>query len=401
MPGAGTDKTKNWVADPGPIVVLVEPQLGENIGSAARAMANFGLSRLRLVKPRQAWPNEKARVMAAGADRVLADAVLYDTAAAAVADCTMVLAATARAHDQAKPVVSPEDGVRLIAPGVAAGENIAILFGRERYGLEGPEVGLADRVVTFPVNPAFASLNLSQAVLLMAYEWFKLAGSGLPFVMPQKSPPSTKQQMLAFFANLERELDKVEFFRPPEKRATMLLNLHNIFHRMEPTQQDIQTLHGVILAIADGRKGPARGGLLDGDEALMLRTLLAEHDKGQGSGSGGAVRGLSRLLRRNPTDTERALWDGLTKDRRFAGQDFKRQTPVGPHVADLVSFRLRLVAELVPDGESEAAAKSRAERRAWLAERDYRVIELRVADVEADLAGTLDRLAAAISPSTP
>jgi tRNA/rRNA methyltransferase len=401
MPGAGTDKTKNWIADPGPIVVLVEPQLGENIGSTARAMANFGLSHLRLVKPRQGWPNEKARVMAAGADRVLDGAVLYDTAAAAVADCTMVVAATARAHDQAKPVVGPEEAVRLMAPGVAAGENVAILFGRERYGLEGHEVGLADRIVTFPINPAFASLNLSQAVLVMAYEWFKLTGAGLPFAMPQKSPPATKQQLLAFFANLERELDKVEFFRPPEKRATMLLNLHNIFHRMEPSQQDIQTLHGVILAIADGRKGPARGGLLDSDEAAMLRALLAEHDKGQGSGSGGAVRGLSRLLRRNPTDAERALWDGLVKDRRFAGHDFKRQTPVGPHVADVVSFRLRLVVELLPDSESVEAARTRAERRAWMAERNYSVIELRAADVEADLGRALDRLAAAVSPSTP
>src|SRR5687767_5852237 len=244
MPGAGTDKTKNWIADPGPIVVLVEPQLGENIGASARAMANFGISRLRLVKPKQGWPNEKARVMAAGADRVLEAAELYDTVAAAVADCVMVLAATARAHDQAKPVIGPAEAMQWIAPRVAAGANVAILFGRERYGLEGEEVGLADRIVTFPVNPAFASLNLSQAVLVMAYEWFKLAGSGLPFVMPQKSPPATKQQLLAFFANLERELDNVEFFRPPEKRAGMLLNLHNIFQRMELTQQDIQTLHG-------------------------------------------------------------------------------------------------------------------------------------------------------------
>ena len=401
MPGAGTDKTKNWVAEPGPIVVLVEPQLGENIGSAARAMANFGLSQMRLVKPRQAWPNEKAHVMAAGADRVLDGAVLYDTAAAAVADCTMVMASTARAHDQAKPVVGPEEAVRLMAQGVAAGQKVAILFGRERYGLEGHEVGLADRIVTFPINPAFASVNLSQAVLVMAYEWFKFAGKGLPFAMPRKSPPATKQQLLAFFTNLERELDKVEFFRPPEKRAGMLLNLHNIFHRMEPTQQDIQTLHGVILAIADGRKGPARGGLLDSDEALMLRALLAEHDKGVGSGAGGAVRGLSRLLRRNPTDAERALWDGMTKDRRFSGHEFKRQTPIGPHVADLVSFRLRLVVELVPEAEAEAAKKSRAERHAWFAERNYSVIELGVADVEADLGRALDRLAAAVSPSEP
>ncbi len=401
MPGAGTDKTKNWAVAPGPIVILVEPQLGENIGSTARAMANFGLSRLRLVKPRQGWPNEKAHVMAAGADRVLEAAELFDSAAAAVADCTMVFAATARAHDQAKPVVGPQEAASLMVPAVAAGDNVALMFGRERYGLDGDEVGLADRIVTFPVNPAFASLNLGQAVLVMAYEWFKLAGSGLPFAMPQRSPPATKQQLHAFFANLERELDKVEFFRPPEKRATMLVNLKNIFNRMEPTQQDVQTLHGVILAIADGRKGPARGGLLDSDEALVLRSLLAEHDKAKGSGAGGAVRGLSRLLRRNPTDAERALWDAVTKDRRFAGQEFKRQTPVGPHVADMVSFRLRLVVELVPDGEGEAAGKARAERRAWLTERDYRVIVLSAADVEADLAGALDRLAAAISPSAP
>ena len=139
---------------------------------------------------------------------MLEAAELYDTAAAAIGDCTLVFAATARAHDQAKPVAGPDEAVRLMAPRVAAGESVAVLFGRERYGLEGHEVGLADRIVTFPVNPAFASLNLSQAVLVMAYEWFKLTGEGLPFAMPQKSPPATKQQLLAFFANLERELDK-------------------------------------------------------------------------------------------------------------------------------------------------------------------------------------------------
>ena len=215
--------------------------------------------------------------------------------------------------------------------------------------------------------------------------------------MPQKSPPATKQQLLAFFANLERELDKVEFFRPPEKRAGMLLNLHNIFQRMELTQQDIQTLHGVIMAIADGRKGPARGGVLDSDEALMLRALLAEHDKGTGSGAGGAVRGLSRLLRRNPTDTERTLWDRLVKDRRFSGHDFKRQIPIGPHVADLVSFRLRLVVELVPPDETEAARKSRAERNAWLAERNYSRDRMPAAEVGADVGAALDRIAAVSS----
>jgi len=145
MPGAGTDKTKNWVQQPGPVVILVEPQMGENIGSAARAMANFGLGRLRIVKPREGWPNPQARKMASGADRVLDDAVVYDTLAEAIADCTLVFATTARAHDQAKPVVDAEVAAREAAPKVAAGETVGILFGRERIGLENHEVALADR----------------------------------------------------------------------------------------------------------------------------------------------------------------------------------------------------------------------------------------------------------------
>ncbi|MBV8242345.1 MAG: RNA methyltransferase, partial [Hyphomicrobiales bacterium] len=175
MPGAGTDKTKNWIETSGPIIVLVEPQLGENIGATARVMANFALNRLRLVKPRDGWPNIHARRAASGADRILEAAALFDTLEAAIADCTLVLAATARAHDQAKPVIGPDAAAGLLAPHVAAGERVAVLFGRERYGLENHEVALADRILTFPVNPAFASLNLAQAVAVVAYEWFKLA----------------------------------------------------------------------------------------------------------------------------------------------------------------------------------------------------------------------------------
>ena len=156
MPGAGTDKTKRWLATPAPVVVLVEPQLGENIGAAARAMANFGLSRLRLVKPKQGWPNERATVMAAGADRILEAAELYDSLEQAIGDCTFVLATTARVHDQAKPVVSAEQAAAEMVPRVAGGETVALVFGRERYGLENHEVGQADRIVTLPVNPAFA-----------------------------------------------------------------------------------------------------------------------------------------------------------------------------------------------------------------------------------------------------
>src|SRR5882672_10223143 len=221
MPGAGTDKTKRWIEQPAPVVVLVEPQLGENIGAAARAMANFGLARLRLVKPLQGWPNERARVMAAGADRILDAAVLYDSLNDAIGDCNFVFATSARNHDQAKPVISPDAAASEMVTRVVAGENVAIIFGRERIGLENHEVALADRIVTLPVNPAFASLNLAQAVVVVAYEWFKRAGGGeLPFAMPEKSPQAPKQQLDAFFADLERELERVEFFRPEEKRST-------------------------------------------------------------------------------------------------------------------------------------------------------------------------------------
>lgn len=394
MPGAGTDKTKNWVREPGPVVVLIEPQLGENIGAAARAMANFGLSRLRLVKPRDGWPNVHARRAASGADRVLDDATLHDTVRAAIADCTLVLATTARAHDQAKPVLSPETAAAELAQHIAAGDDVAILFGRERWGLTNEEVALADRVVTFPVNPAFASLNLAQAVALMSYEWFKrTTGNALPFAMPQKSERAGKEQVQAFFDNLERALDAVEFFRPEDKRPTMLVNLRNIFARMQPTKQDMQTLHGIVMALSEGRKGPARGGVLDGEQARSLRALLAEYGDGRSPGERSPVRGLSRLLRRNPTEAERKLWDALTKDRRFAGRGFKRQVPVGAHIADLVSFALRVVIDIVPDRESEAAAKARAGKNEWLAERDYTIVQIPARDIENDVRGALDGLA--------
>src|SRR3954470_19772846 len=383
---SGTDKTKPKADLAGPIVILVEPQLGENIGMAARAMGNFGLSRLRIVKPRDGWPSLSAQRAAAGADHILEKVELFDTVEAAVAGCTLVLATTARAHDQAKPVIGPREAAQEISREIAAQGEVALLFGRERAGLLNEEVALSDRIVTFPVNPAFASLNLAQAVLLMGYEWFTRAtADALPFAMPERSERASQHQMQAFFDNLVRELDKVEFLRPAEKRDTMLVNLRNIFSRMEPTKQDMHTLHGVVMAIAEGRKGPAKGGVLDGAQATRLRALLAE----QGTvatlqDSRGSLRGLARLLRRNPTDAERALWQALSRDRRFAGQ-FKRQTPVGRHIPDFVSSTHRLAIELVGADESEAVVADRAARRAWLEARDYRVAEVTTADVEADL----------------
>jgi tRNA/rRNA methyltransferase len=323
--------------------------------------------------------------------------VLYESLSDAIADCTFVLATTARVHDQAKPVMAADEAAAAVAQRVASGETVALVFGRERIGLENHEVALADAIVTLPVNPAFASLNLAQAVAIVAYEWFKRAGGGdLPFGQPEKSPPVTKQQLASFFADLDRELEKAEFFRPEEKRGTMTINLHNIFRRMQPTQQDIRTLHGVITALVQGRKGPARGGVLDSEEAQRLRDLIAEHGSGRVPGERGPVRGLARLLRRNPTEAERILWQALTNDRRFAGRGFKRQVPVGPHITDFVSFPLKCVVDLVPAAETDEATKGRAEKRAYLAERGYRVVEVRAADVERDLAAVLARLAQAI-----
>jgi tRNA/rRNA methyltransferase len=213
--------------------------------------------------------------------------------------------------------------------------------------------------------------------------------------MPERSEPASQHQMEAFFDNLVRELDKVEFLRPAEKRETMLVNLRNIFLRMDPSKQDMHTLHGVVMAIAEGRKGPAKGGVLDGEQATRLRALLAEHGQGALPSESGTVRGLARLLRRNPTDAERLLWQALTTDRRFAGQ-FKRQTPVGRHIPDFVSFVHRLAIELINAGETEVIANDRAARKAWLEARGYRVFNMAAGNVEGALSAELDRLASSL-----
>ncbi len=398
MPGAGTDKTREWPAFGGPAIILVEPQMGENIGAAARAMGNFGLTDLRLVRPRDGWPNLQAVRSASGADRVIEGTRVYDKTEDAIADCTLLLATTAREHGQQKTVIDAEEAARRLQPRIAAGETTGILFGRERTGLENYEISLADLVVTLPVNPAFSSLNLAQAVLILGYEWFKLASGGaLPFETQHKAGPAEKKHLLAFFDSLERELDRAEFFRPPEKRPTMTANLRNLFHRMTPTLQDVQTLQGILRAVSEGRKGPARGGLLDGEGAETLRELLAEHNAGRVPRERAPVRGLARLLRRNATDAERLLWKAMVNDRRFAGRGFKRQVPVGQYITDFVSFPLRTVLDLVPPQESEEAKNVRADKRNWLEGRGYRLIELKAAEVEADVPATLDRIDAELA----
>jgi tRNA/rRNA methyltransferase len=237
-----------------PIVILVEPQMAENIGMVARAMANFGLSELRLVAPRNGWPKKGAHSAASGATHILEAAKLYPGTREAIADLNYVFATTAREREQMKRVFAPEPAMREAQTRLADGQGVGILFGRERTGLENDEVSLADAIVTFPVDPKFSSLNLAQAVLLVAYEWRKLAcGAALPFQGERRSPPAPREKVLSFFDYLEAELEAVNFY-PADKKPIMARNMRDIFHRLEMTEQDVRTLRGAIRAIAEGRR---------------------------------------------------------------------------------------------------------------------------------------------------
>ena len=236
-----------------PIVILVEPQMAENIGMAARAMANFGLSEMRLVAPRGGWPKKGARAAASGAVHVLEGARVFATAREAVADLQFVLATTARERGQMKRVLGPEGAMREAHGRLGQGQKVGILFGRERTGLENDEIALADAILTFPVNPAFKSLNLAQAVLLAGYEWFRaVQGDAVPF-SDQPSPPATRESVASFFDWVEAELDAVNFY-PPDKRPVMTRNMRDIFLRRELTEQDVRTLRGALRALAEGRR---------------------------------------------------------------------------------------------------------------------------------------------------
>ncbi len=242
----------------GPIVVLVAPQMGENIGMAARAMANMGLTDMRIVAPRDGWPNDKAIAAAAGADAIIAAAGLFDDIGAAVADCHAVYATSAREHRMAKPVVGPQLAMERARRMIASGRRVAILFGRERIGLLNDEVSLADTIVTIPVSPDFPSLNIAQAVLILSYEWLRSGGEEgelLPYVTDLGSPPASAGEVHALFRHVEGALETAGFFTPEHKRETMTRNLRNILHRRELTEQDVRTLHGVVRAL---ERGPHR-----------------------------------------------------------------------------------------------------------------------------------------------
>jgi tRNA/rRNA methyltransferase len=257
MVGAGTDRTKPAISG-GPVIVLVRPQLAVNIGMCARAMANFGLDDLRLVNPRGGWPREgvwqkTAHAAAAGAVALLESARVFASVEEAVADLRYVYATTARERGQLKRIFAPAEAMVETAAAFAAGEKRGILFGPERTGLDNREVSLADAILTFPVNPAYASLNLAQAVLLCGYEWFKAAhGAAPPLSPPDRSLPATREMTLAFFDFLETKLDDRGFFRPAGKKPVMQRNLRNIFHRIGLTEQDVRTLWGAVVRLVEG-----------------------------------------------------------------------------------------------------------------------------------------------------
>lgn len=236
------------IAQP-PVIILVRPQLGQNIGKAARAMLNFGLTELRLVAPRDGWPNPEAGPAASGADMVLDNAQLFGTTADAIADCSLVYASTVRRRDLVMPVVGPEEMAREIH---ATGGRAAILFGPERSGLAREDVAVASRIVTVPINPDFSSLNLAQAVILLAYEWSR----GAELVKPTErevEPPAAMGELEGLIGQLDAALDDAGYFFPPERVQATRTTLRTILTKPQWSSREIQALRGVIRALADHR----------------------------------------------------------------------------------------------------------------------------------------------------
>jgi tRNA/rRNA methyltransferase len=233
-----------------PAIILVRPQLGENIGKAARAMLNFGLTELRLVAPRDGWPNPDAGPAASGADSVLEAATVYDSVADATADCAHVFATTVRKRGVAKPVVTPEEAGREIHAAVG---KCAILFGPERSGLETDDVAVARTIITVPINPKFGSLNLAQAVILVAYEWSK----GVALAQPPATdldPPALQEDLDGMIAQLETMLDPVGYFYPPNRKTTVRRTLRTLLTKPGWSAQEIRTLRGVFSTLDKPRR---------------------------------------------------------------------------------------------------------------------------------------------------
>ena len=237
---------------PKPVFVLVRPQLGENIGKAARAMLNFGLVDMRLVSPRDGWPNPSAGPAASGADIVLEQAQVFESVADAVADCGHVFATTVRKRGVTKPVVTPEQAAAAIR--AAPGERAAILFGAERSGLDTDDVALARTILTVPINPEFSSLNLAQAVILVAYEWSK----GSDLASPPKveiGPPAPHEELERMIGQLEAMLAETGYYFPPARVPTSRRTLRTMLTKPAWTSEEVRTMRGVLSAL-DGKKRP-------------------------------------------------------------------------------------------------------------------------------------------------
>ena len=237
-----------------PIFVLVEPQMGENIGATARAMLNFGASGLRLVNPRDGWPNEKAGAMAAGAGLVIDQTAVFASTAEALADCSYVLATTARRRELALPVYTPQEAAQQFSAAIGEGRKCAVLFGGERAGLSSEDVARADGIISIPVNPEFASLNLAQAVMVMAYEWGKVASNGIKTAERPESAPADRKDIEIFLGRLIKALEDSGYFFPEKKRELMERNLRVAFTRVGFTEDEIQSLHGVVKSLVRPRE---------------------------------------------------------------------------------------------------------------------------------------------------
>ena len=241
-----------------PVIVLVRPQLGENIGKAARAMLNFGLTEMRLVAPRDGWPNPQAGPAASGADVVLERARVFASVADAVADCGHVYATTVRKRGVTKPVVTPEAAARAIhADAAGGGARAAVLFGPERSGLETDDVALARTVVTVPINPEFGSLNLAQAVILVAYEWSKGLSGEQGLAQPPQvplDPPAPQGELEGMIGQLDAMLEAAHFFYPPDRTPTVRRSLRTLLTRPGWSSQEVRTLRGVLSALAGAKR---------------------------------------------------------------------------------------------------------------------------------------------------
>ena len=248
-PGSSSNRVAadNPQAAAAPAIILVTPQLGENIGAAARAMLNCGLTDLRLVAPRDGWPNLAAERAAVGALELMPPVRVFEELGAAIADLTMVYATTARDRDMVKPIVTARQAASEARAHLAVGGKVGFLFGPERTGLLSDDVSLANKLITVPLNPDFASLNLGQAVLLIGYEWFQSGDATPASQTPLNGTlPATQEELQNFFAHLERELDACGFLRNLEARPHMIRNLRNMWQRAELTEQEVRTLHGMI-----------------------------------------------------------------------------------------------------------------------------------------------------------